>query len=115
MSDSAGLRRTIARGPRHVVGGLSWLSVTPRGQAVLVIGASGESAATWHSWRRRPVQTSPGASTSKLDLVQSIGADHVIDYTCDDFADGSHRYDAVLDEPPPRNRRSESPVTHHFR
>jgi len=36
-------------------------------------------------------------STSKTDLVRSIGADHVIDYTREDFADGRNRYDAILD------------------
>lgn len=33
----------------------------------------------------------------KLDLVRSLGADHVIDYTRDDFADGAQRYDSILD------------------
>ena len=36
-------------------------------------------------------------STAKTDLVTSLGADHVIDYTRDDFADGSRTYDLVLD------------------
>ena len=36
-------------------------------------------------------------STAKTDLVASIGADHVLDYTRDDFADGSQRYDLILD------------------
>lgn len=36
-------------------------------------------------------------STSKVDLVRSIGADHVVDYTRDDFADGVHQYDLILD------------------
>jgi NADPH:quinone reductase-like Zn-dependent oxidoreductase len=36
-------------------------------------------------------------STSKTDLVRSIGADHVVDYTREDFADGRNRYDVILD------------------
>jgi NADPH:quinone reductase-like Zn-dependent oxidoreductase len=36
-------------------------------------------------------------SPAKLDLVRSIGADHVIDYSRDDFADGARRYDVILD------------------
>jgi NADPH:quinone reductase-like Zn-dependent oxidoreductase len=36
-------------------------------------------------------------STTKVDMVRSIGADHVIDYTRDDFADGVQRYDLILD------------------
>ena len=36
-------------------------------------------------------------STSKADLVRSIGADDVIDYTREDFADGSRRWDLIVD------------------
>ncbi len=36
-------------------------------------------------------------STTKADLVRSIGADAVIDYTRDDFADGVQLYDLILD------------------
>jgi len=36
-------------------------------------------------------------STSQLDLVRSIGADHVIDYTRDDLADGTRHWDLILD------------------
>jgi len=36
-------------------------------------------------------------STAKVDLVRSIGADHVVDYTREDFADGVQRYDLILD------------------
>jgi NADPH:quinone reductase-like Zn-dependent oxidoreductase len=36
-------------------------------------------------------------STTKVDLVRSIGADEVIDYTRDDFAGAGRRYDVILD------------------
>jgi NADPH:quinone reductase-like Zn-dependent oxidoreductase len=36
-------------------------------------------------------------STGNVDLVRSLGADHVIDYTCEDFADREQRYDLILD------------------
>jgi NADPH:quinone reductase-like Zn-dependent oxidoreductase len=36
-------------------------------------------------------------STTKVEMVRSIGADHVIDYTRDDFAGGDQRYDLILD------------------
>jgi NADPH:quinone reductase-like Zn-dependent oxidoreductase len=36
-------------------------------------------------------------STGKVELVRSIGADHVIDYTRDDFASHERRYDVILD------------------
>ncbi len=36
-------------------------------------------------------------STTKVELVRSIGADHLIDYTREDFADGVQLYDIILD------------------
>src|SRR5919197_2484119 len=36
-------------------------------------------------------------STAKLDAVRALGADHLVDYTTDDFAAGEHRYDVILD------------------
>jgi NADPH-dependent curcumin reductase CurA len=39
----------------------------------------------------------PVSSASKADLVRSLGADHVIDYAREDFADGVRRYDLILD------------------
>ena len=36
-------------------------------------------------------------STTKVDMVRSIGADHVIDYTRDDFAQTGQRYDVIFD------------------
>lgn len=37
------------------------------------------------------------ASTAKHDLVRALGADHVLDYNRDDFADGSRQYDLIID------------------
>src|SRR5881398_2841550 len=39
-------------------------------------------------------------STKNVDLVRSLGADHVIDYTKEDFAKGAERYDVILDNVP---------------
>jgi NADPH:quinone reductase-like Zn-dependent oxidoreductase len=36
-------------------------------------------------------------STAKVDLVRSIGADHVVDYTKEDFTRNGQRYDALID------------------
>jgi NADPH:quinone reductase-like Zn-dependent oxidoreductase len=36
-------------------------------------------------------------STRNVDLVRSLGADHVIDYTREDFTRGTQRYDLLFD------------------
>jgi NADPH:quinone reductase-like Zn-dependent oxidoreductase len=68
------------------------------GQSVLVIGASGGVGSyAVQIAKALGTEVTGVASTGKLDLVRALGADHVLDYTRDDFAAGSRRYDLVLD------------------
>jgi NADPH:quinone reductase-like Zn-dependent oxidoreductase len=68
------------------------------GQRVLIIGAAGGVGSfAVQIAKAFGADVTGVCSTSKMDLVRSIGADDVIDYTRDDFTDGTQHYDVVLD------------------
>ena len=67
-------------------------------EKVLVIGASGGVGSfAVQIAKAFGAEVTGVSSTSKLDLVRSLGADHVLDYTRSAIVDGGERYDVVLD------------------
>jgi NADPH:quinone reductase-like Zn-dependent oxidoreductase len=68
------------------------------GQRVLIYGASGAvGTSAVQLARHLGAQVTGVCSTSNVDLVASLGATTVIDYTREDFTDRAERFDLILD------------------
>jgi NADPH:quinone reductase-like Zn-dependent oxidoreductase len=85
-----------------ISGAAAWFAVEAAriqpGHRILVLGASGGVGVFAVQLAKAAGAHVTGvASTDKLDLVRSIGADEVLDYTAGDVVDGSVRYDAIID------------------
>lgn len=77
------------------------------GQSVLVNGASGGVGIyAIQLAKHHGAEVTGVCSTRNIDLVRSLGADDVVDYTVDDYADTDRRYDIIFDNNPNRSLRT---------
>jgi NADPH:quinone reductase-like Zn-dependent oxidoreductase len=78
--------------------GLRTHGATKPGDHVLINGAAG-SVGTFSVQIAKALgaQVTAVCSTRNVDMVRRLGADHVVDYTTDDFVPGGSRFDVMLD------------------
>ncbi|MGH2482902.1 MAG: NAD(P)-dependent alcohol dehydrogenase [Candidatus Limnocylindria bacterium] len=89
---------TVPQGAILAIQGLQARRPVRTGNRVLINGASG-SVGPWAVQIAKALgaEVTGVASTKKHDFVRSLGADHVVDYTREDFTRLGHRYDRIID------------------
>ncbi len=88
---------TVAMAGCTALQGLRDVGAMQPGQEVLIIGAGG-GVGTYavQIGKELGAGVTGVCSSSKVDLVRSLGADHVVDYTREDFTRGERRYDLIF-------------------
>jgi len=82
---------------------VAWQAVHDRGRVqpgehVLVIGATGAVGSFASQFAKQSgAEVSGVCGPRGIDIARSLRLDHIIDYTREDFADGSSKYDLILD------------------
>jgi NADPH:quinone reductase-like Zn-dependent oxidoreductase len=110
--DSSGMAGTMAIKPVNMsyveaaavpFGGLEALHALGRidiqpGRKILIVGAGG-SIGTWTVQLAKlyGMEVTGVDHTSKLEMMRSIGADHVVDYTKEDYTKNGKKYDVIMD------------------
>ncbi|MBI9050231.1 MAG: NAD(P)-dependent alcohol dehydrogenase [Anaerolineaceae bacterium] len=87
----------LSYGPIMALSLLRKMNIQP-GQKVLVNGASGSiGAAAVQIAKHYGAEVTGVCGTPRMDFVHALGADHVIDYTQQDFTQGAEQYDLIFD------------------
>jgi NADPH:quinone reductase-like Zn-dependent oxidoreductase len=87
----------VPAGGLHAINFLRRANIQP-GQEILIRGAGGSIGTVAVQLAKSYGAIVTGVDrTSKLDMIRSIGADHIVDYTKEDFTKNGKTYDVIFD------------------